>query len=286
MKTQFTNQLMSSFLMYLDNTLLTKGEGFHNLSGFFYQTTSTYNNYYAYSSPYSQLVYDQGVRNTIPFTGVYLDSTFIGTGQSGLFNIDYRKGTVYFTGEIAGANRISGSFSSSEFSTHFTTEPEYRIIFETKKVLRSKYNQTPTGLSYNEINFPSIFVKENGGYSDPYAFGGEDLTVSQLRLIVLGDSQYNTDAVTSILKDCTRDYVPLLHNNEFPFNAYGGLKNTPFNYTGVTNGRIGQGSGVFIDKVQIISMTQGFRGDLQNLQPAVFPAIVDVTLSIPRMARL
>jgi hypothetical protein len=285
MKAQFTNKLVSSFLMYLDNVLLTKGEAFYNTTGYFYASQSPYSAYYAYAAPCNPVVYDQSISNSIPFSGVYLDRTFITTGQSGLAQLDYRKGLAYFSSEITGSNRISGNFSCSEFTVQLTTEPEYRLIFETKKFLRPKYSQNLTGVAPNEISFPTIFVKENGGYNDPYALGGEDITYSTFRLVILGDSQFSTDAVTSLLKDQTHSYVPLMFDNEFPFNAYGGLKNTPYNYTGTVAGRVSIGSGVFLEKVQVISMTQGFRGDLSILQPAVYPAIVDLTLCMPRFTR-
>lgn len=285
MKAQYTNKLISSFLMYLENTLLVKGEGFYNTTGYFYATQSPYSGFYAYSAPCNPLVYDQSIPNSIPFSGVYLDNNFITTGQSGLAQIDYKKGVVYFTSEIAGDNRISGNFSCAEYTAQLTTDPEYRIIFETKKFLRPKYSQDLTGVAPNEISFPTIFVKENGGYNDPYALGGEDITYTTLRLIILGDSQFSTDCVTSLLKDQSFSYVPLMFDTEFPFNSYGGLKSKTFSYTGVTSDKIGNGSGVFIDKVQIASVTQGFRGDLSILQSAVFPAIVDMTLCLSRFTR-
>lgn len=276
---------MSSTVLYLENLLWTKGEAFINTSGLFYPINSLYSNKYAYASPYSQLVYDQSIPNTIPFTGLYLDSTYITPGQSGLAQIDYRNGKSYFSTPISSNSKISGSYSVSEFAVAITDQPEYRLIFETKKFINNKTLTTPTGLLSNEILYPVIFIRENGGWAEQYAFGGEDLTVTNLRLIILGDSQFNSDAVTSLLKDQTNSYVPLLYPEEFPFNAYGGLKNSGFNYQAVVGDRVQRGSGVFIEKVQFISMTQGFRADLNILQAQIFPSIVDITLSKPRMTR-
>ena len=267
MKPQYTNKLISSFLLYLDNLLLKKGEAF------------------AYASPFSQMVYDQSIPNTIPFSGVYLDNTFITTGQSGLAHIDYRKGTVYFTSEIQGNNRISGNFSVCEFNTQLTNHPEYRLLFETKKTLKPKFNQKTTGIAPNEIIFPVIFVKDNGGWAEQFALGGEDLTINRFRLIVLSDSQFNGDAIASLLKDQTNSFIPLMFTEEFPFTPYGSLKQGSYNYTGIVGDRVSHGSGVFIEKVQPASMTDGFRGDLNNLQSAIFPSIIDVTVSMPRFTR-
>ena len=283
MKAQFSNQLISSFLLYLEHKIAVDGEGYRNISGYFYPIKTQYSNTYTYASPFSQIIYDQAVPNTLPLTGVYVGNTFITAGQSGLAQIKYKEGKLYFTS--APTARVSGRYSVPEFTISLTNQPEYKILFETQKFVNPKNITNFTGLAPDEVTFPIIFVRDNGGKNEQYAFGGEDLTVTNLRLVILGDSQFNTDAVTSLIKDCTYSYVPLLHADEFPFNNYGGLKNPTFTYTGVVNNRVSNGSGIYIDKVQVLALSQGFRNDTNILQPEIFPAICDIKLTMPRFTR-
>ena len=61
MKAQFDNTVMSSFYLWFDHTLLTKGEAFTNFSSFFYEADDMYQGYNAYGAPFKQLVSDTSV---------------------------------------------------------------------------------------------------------------------------------------------------------------------------------------------------------------------------------
>jgi len=61
MKPQFDNQIMSSFLLWFDNKLLSKGEAYQNTTGEFYSVSDEFYGYDTYASSYSQLVSDVSV---------------------------------------------------------------------------------------------------------------------------------------------------------------------------------------------------------------------------------
>ena len=54
MKPQFTNKVLSSALLWLDNKLCTQGQAYFNISGgLFYGTQNLFNGYTTYASQYS-----------------------------------------------------------------------------------------------------------------------------------------------------------------------------------------------------------------------------------------
>ena len=171
---QVDNQILSSFLLFLDHEILKKGVAFTNFSGSFYPINNQYSNYYTYSSPYSQFVSDFSIPNAIIPTGVYLNNTFIRTGESGLFNIDFNNGKVYFTGQVNGS--ISGAFAVKDFNISIAKDSDDVILFETKHYLKPKINQSTTGINNNEFVYPCIYLRNNGSRNDPFAFGGLDNT--------------------------------------------------------------------------------------------------------------
>ena len=54
MKAQFDNTVMSSFYLWFDHTLLTKGEAFTKFSSFFYEADDMYQGYNAYGAPFKR----------------------------------------------------------------------------------------------------------------------------------------------------------------------------------------------------------------------------------------
>ena len=69
MKPQFDNQVLSSFLLWFDNKLLTKGEAYQNVTGQFYSVLDDYYGYNAYASSYSQIVADASIPGAVLPTG-------------------------------------------------------------------------------------------------------------------------------------------------------------------------------------------------------------------------
>ena len=61
---------MSSFLLWLDYQILTNGQAYTNYGSKFYSTKQKFNNYYAYSSPFSQFVNDFSINGANVPTGV------------------------------------------------------------------------------------------------------------------------------------------------------------------------------------------------------------------------
>jgi hypothetical protein len=140
--------------------------------------------------------------------------------------------------------------------------------------LRPKTTQTVTGLSLESKTYPAIFIKDNGGRNEPFAFGGLDNTIMEVRAIILADSAFNLDAVCSIMKDCNTAKVALMEHSDFPFNAFGACTGS-YNYETLAASKT---DSFFIEGVSI-SKTVPNRADYDNMNPGVFSAFADFELS-------
>lgn len=279
MNPQYTNKVISSFLLWMDHTLLDDGGAWENSSGFFFAVDNQLSSRFTYAVPYKPLAADSAIVGMTVMTGVFLDTVLVGTGISGLLDIDYERGQVYFTGEIAGANRVSGNFAIKEFRVALTSKSEDDLLFETKFLRRNKVSQTLSGLREDEETFPAIFLKNNGGNNRPFAFGGTDESFTNIRAIVIADSQFTLDAVTSVMKDKARTWVALVEGWEMPFNANGGLRTGAYNYNTLESNKI-PNSGLFIDDVSVLTFDRGggISQELKKVNPSLYPAIVDFRL--------
>ena len=291
MKAQFDNQVVSSFMLWFDHTLLKEGEAYTNTTGLFYDVADEINGYFTYALPYKQIVSDKAITGAkIPCaegpTGIYINGNHILTGTSGWAAINYFEGQVYFSGQAPVTGDISGRFAVKDFNIYLTNEPEERLLLETKHNLRPKVTEDRTGIAIDSITYPAIFLRYNGAHNEPFAFGGTDQTMIDIRAIVLGDNQFHTDAVCSIFRDKARTFMCLFGENEMPYNTLGGFKNSnQFNYTGTINNKILASSGVYIDNVWVSRFDRNIPTDMKNMNSEIYPAFIDFELSMVRVPR-
>ena len=111
-----------------------------------------------------------------------------------------------------------------------------------------------------------------------------DKTKVQARAIILSDSQFKLDAACAIFKDQARTRVPVISDENYPFNALGGLKTGVYNYEALTKD-IGYNSEMFISDVDVSRFSLGYMEKLKNTNPDVFKAIVDFELETMRYPR-
>jgi len=282
MKAQFENVLMSSMVLWFDHILIKKGEAFSNYNSEFYPITNIYNGYYTYGAPFKNLIRDESITGVNIISGVYLNNNFIRTGQSGLVAINADQGQLYFSSELNNPT-ISGNYAVKDYGIYLTNENEEKILFETKFNLNPKTTENPTGLPINAQTYPAIYLKNNGGNNTPLAFGGLDSSNINVRAIVISDSIFSMDAVSSIFKDTARTYIPIIQPSEMPFNSLNGLKSR-YNYDLLTTGRAGTANSVYIKNVYI-SKNVANRTQYQDLNPDAISAFVDFELEVYRYPR-
>lgn len=268
MKSQYDNKLLSSFLLYLDNKILSKGEAFVNHSGLFYPVENFFNGYYTYAAPFKQMVYDTSVSGANQISGVYVNGVFNSPGTGGnLISINPNQGQVYFNTDKSSAT-ISGNYAIKDLNLVITDEREEKLLFETQYFLKPKTSQTITGLSPETITYPVIFLKINKASNDSFAFGGLDNSITTVRAIVIADSAFLLDATCSILKDCKNDRFTILESTDLPMNAFGGYTGV-FNYTGLNTNKI-----PIVWEVDVSKILPN-KGQFANLNPNILCSFAD-----------
>ncbi len=273
---QYENQVMSNALLYVDNKICTKGQAYTNHSGLFYPArVNKYKNYYSYSSPFKQLVNDRSISGANILSGVYVGSTF----TTGNLYVNHYEGQVHFNSS-QGSNKISGNYAIKDFSVAMTSKSETDILFETKYKLKPKVNQAITGLSYNQETYPIVYLKNMGGNNKPFAFGGQDMTSTNVRAIVLSDSAYKLDAVCSILKDTQNDGFKIIENSNLPFGALGLAPTGAYNYTGLQGSSTN--SHIFIKETNV---TNNIPKITENVSAPIHAGFVDFKFESVRQPR-
>jgi hypothetical protein len=275
---QFDNVLMTSMLFWLDNKILTKGQAYTNFQSVFYPVQNMYYGYYTYGAPYKQMVIDCSISGANIISGVYVNGVFTIPGQNGLTGIDSSNGQLYFSSPITNpTTSLSGNYAVKDYSIYLTSKTEENLLFETAYQINPKTYQSPTGLPLNAETYPVIYLKYQGGKNKPLAFGGHDQTVGNVRAIILSDSVFSLDAVTSIMRDTSRQLIPLIYPNEMPFNSLNSVNSTDncFNYIKTTASKVNTDDYLYINEVNVTKTDTRLLNATNSLNRNVYSAFVD-----------
>jgi hypothetical protein len=282
MKPQQDNILMSNMLLWIDHEILSKGEAFTNYSGNFYPVDSLVNGFYTYGVPFKQLVVDASINGANIISGVYLNNIYTTPGNSNFSGINPNIGYSFFSSDKSSVT-ISGNYAVKDFNIYLTSLAEEQLIFETKFEVNPLVDQNPTGLATSALTYPAIFLKSNGGQNKPFALGGQDETIVQIRAIIMADNLFSLDAVCSILRDTARKHLPLISQSNMPFDNYGIIRNNNYNYNNLI-ATISYPNLIYIKSVNV-SKVVPFRYEYKNINPEIFTAFVDFELSDIRYPR-
>ena len=137
MKEQFQHKLTTSFFLWFDNFLLTKGEAFSNKTGefFYYDDTRLDSTYKAYGSPFKQWVTDSSVTGATVPSGVYIGGDF--SGRNNGVVIDFENGRALVSGSDEDLT-ITGEFSVKDFNVYMTNDTEEDLVVENKYTVNSR----------------------------------------------------------------------------------------------------------------------------------------------------
>lgn len=237
MKPQYQHEVLTSFMLWFDNHLLTKGEAYSNKTGtlYYFDDSRLPSSYKVYASPYKQWVTDSSVTGS---TDPTIPTGFMGSGRNDGVIFDFENGRIIDTSNTFGeSGTITGTFAVKDFNVYVSDETEEDLILESKFILNSRYNDSETGIKPYDKVVPAIFVNTEGVQNVPYAFGGEDETRTSVKAVVLAENNYQLDGVLSIFSDATKSFVTPVPFSGHPSTEYGDLKTdftgNGFYYTGL-----------------------------------------------------
>ena len=250
MKPQFQHTLVTSFYLWFDNYLQKYGEAYKNKTGIFYNMSddrldSSYN---VYSSPYKQFIFDSGLNSGVSnyqgtegplvidrISGQREGGTAfeIARGTSGL-TIDYDNGRVFFTGDDSGnvpgnALSLSGQFAVKDFNLYMTNQTEEDLVVETKFKTNDRFGNLETSgvVPYDQV-LPAVFITSESIQNEPFAFGGLDITRTNVKAVVMTSDLYCLDCVLSLAADSQKRSFTNVDFSDFPINELGDIKSTTY----------------------------------------------------------
>lgn len=228
MKVPFDAKYISSFLLFLDHRIQNEALAFSNYSGLLYPINSSIQGLYSYATPFKQLCNDTSISGANIMSGVYLNNNFVAIGQSGLYAINHDQGAAYFTSQLPQGTVISGRYSIKDFNVVLTDQIEYKLLFETKYVTNSKFNQVLSGLPLDTKTSPAIFLKVKSSENKPFAFSRIDDNSLKIRAVIIADNEFQKITVGNVLKNLNYSQFNIV--NYTPFDYLGNFTGINYNY--------------------------------------------------------
>ena len=246
MKATYQHQLLTSFYLWFDHYLLKKADAYKSFeTDFYYYSDERITNKTIFGSPYKQWVYDKSPRSStlvrspdnIPGVPVISgEGGALAVGDSGMI-IDYENGRVLFDSDVETEAHISGSYSVKNFNTYVSNANEEDLIIEGKYKLNARYTRDLTYIApYNEV-VPAVFLNSTATTNEPFAFGGEDNTVTQMTAVAFAENTYQLDGILSTFADATKEIFYGIPYTGAPLTEYGGIKSsypTGYDYVNVS----------------------------------------------------
>lgn len=286
---QFLNRIAPSFTHFIDHEMLRKGSAYINVnSGNLYNTQDpNFPNKTIYASPYRQFVSDYSINGAFIPSGISVGNTFNPKGANGL-SVDYELGRVLLDNSISPSlQNVKCSYAYKEYNVYYTESQDDTLIFEAKYPVRptdSLGSDAKQPLSYDQLTYPAIFIKTQYTENVPFAFGGLDESIVDVRAIFLADSPYLLDAGVSIATDMGRKYFPVLYPKDMPFNMFGDYKSNNYNYLNLCSHYSQTGS--LMAMVSSVTISRFAPSVNKLIGNNSYGAFADFTLSYVRQPRL
>jgi len=278
MITQFENKLVSSFILYIDNQVLKKGQAYTVQSVNFNKVDDSFQvngvDYYTFNSPFDQLVSDISIPSG-GFSGISINGQNLNLGVSGFYGINYDGGQIYFTGSQYTGSTVAATGCIKDFNIYLNNYTEEELLFETKFEIRAKSTDqvvnSSSSLGSKYIAYPAIFIRMESANGEDFALGGLDKMISNFRCLVLADNTFSLDAACSILKDLRKTEFSIIDPSVLPYSNFGAITGSGYNYNTQVNNQTDK-SLIWDVSVSKIAFSDN-RIKLTN--PQVCSAIVD-----------
>ena len=281
MKPQFQHEVTTSFTLWLENYYLTKGEAFQNKTSTLTEFTDDRiaTGLQSFSSPHKQWVFDTSIPNANVPQSVSIDGADVARSDSLI--IDYQNGRIITSG-LTNPN-ITVNYALKDFNIYVTNETEENLIIESKFDLNSRFKQDETPIPPYAQVLPAIFINNTRNINDPFSFGGQDTTTTDIRCVVMAENIYQLEGILSIFNDASKKCFAALAFEDYPITEFGDAPN--FNYKSLVESRLESNPAALhhIDRVDVSKLSDRVT---RKIDPNTFVGFIDFEVLTYRYPRI
>jgi hypothetical protein len=113
----------------------------------------------------------------------------------------------------------------------FSTLSSFKVAGDTGNWLYNK----PEKLDEKIYVLPACFISLKDSQNKPFSFGGEDDTKTRVNVMVVGQTNFEVDAILSRFRDSSQKTIKHVAYSSWPYGFANSLKNYPYYYTGISS---------------------------------------------------
>jgi len=288
MKPQFQHQVITSFVLFLENVVMYKGAAFQNKddANFYYMPDDRLDpNYLAFSSAHKQWVTDDHIKrehgaNIIE--GVTIDGFYVRRGAQSV-QYDFDNGRILVPKRLATTDsKIFGSYAVKDFNMYITDQTEEELLLESQFNNNSRFDQLEKGIAPYDQVVPAIFASYEGSKNVPFAFGGQDTTISSIRCVVFAEDSYQLDGLFSIINDLKYSNFANVGFNEHPLNEFGNLKNGNYDYQDLSERYFNYSNFAYLNDIRVSKLNDRVA---KKAHPGLYMGFIDAEIYAHRFPR-
>ena len=142
MKVAYQHEVTTSFVMWFDHFLLSKGEAYRNItSSCYHQVDDRLPDNTIFASPHKQWVTDSSIQGAQIPEGIYDDGIFVPRGTNGL-KLDFENGRAILDSGFPASANITATFAIKDFNIYVTDQNEEDLIIESNLKINSRFFHT------------------------------------------------------------------------------------------------------------------------------------------------
>ena len=288
MKPQFQHQVITSFSLWLDYVILSRGLAYQNIESSFYHQNDPRldSNFVAFASPHKQWVYDSSINGANVISKINLNGRDINRNDEGI-KYDFDNGRVLIPSFMANSmSDVEGSYAVKDFNIYITDQTEEELLIESKFDKNSRFDQAIfEGIKPYDQVVPAVFVSYESGGNVPFSFGGQDATRSFIRCVVFAENSFQLDGVFSILADLNFTSIANVGFNEHPLNEFGDLKLGHYDYKDLSERYFNRKNSHSIFHVENCTVSKLNDRVAKQTHPGLYIGFADFTLITHRFPR-
>ena len=261
---QYDHEVGSSFVLWLDNYLLSQ-EAYTVKTGEYFQQANSIAGSFVYSAPSAQFVGDSDITGAFVPSGVVVNGSYNERGVSGV-KLDFKNGRVYSSIDNA---FITGQFTQKDFNIYLSNEQDDGLVFLDEAFNGKDIYNSITGSVPGNYIAPLGLVAFGNSENKPFAIGGTDETLLPFSVMLISDSFYKLRGACSILRDSAYKCFNRIDIQDEPYTKYGDIKDGFYRYSDLVSG-LGYDRTLMIDRVR----TFPIKKDL-NQRRDFFVALVE-----------
>ena len=289
MKSQFDQNLLSSFYLWLERRLLADNAKAYSTdmdNAFQYvDFPDIPSSHVGYQGKFRQLVADHGVDQAN--SGFFQGGGFVTgnyDGNGGVYT-DYDNGRLIFPAASGTSLTLTANSTVKEVNTYIANDGDLQMILQSDfkdGSLPYQYQQTAE-LDEDIYFLPACFISVASSDNEPFSFGGEEDTESRIRVMLLSFDNYILDSVLSLLRDTAREDMTHIPYGDFPYGFSFSIKDFPYSYENLVEAQ----SSPVKSHINKVSVSKVVSEELrEKLNKKVSIAFIDFDLSTYRFPRL